>query len=356
MNPIPESMQPDASTPAGFFLGQFEQKHGYTFYAEIALWSVPDAQWDDCFLWELGRETGLISRHVPDGWERFHPMLAEALPWLALSVDDRRVARNVILPFLAESWRFWIPSPLTIYSTTAGRNFSRDELARMAPDLLAERPDVLQPTIPALMQIDLTASKAELMQAFGQWLDNLPQGARQRQAKASVSRWLKATIEAGFSNVREALRDELGDFLPEIAQTAELREYAFALIETASLEHLASALETAVHAIIDATPDESFSTMRPSERQRGPKNARIRKAGLVAMRLLHFLRDVPLKFEDESILDAVCMRIAEPLENLIGGLDRDLLQKRRTTFLEFCQNTTGLHPEDYLHGKLFKDN
>jgi len=355
MKPIPESMQPDASTPAGFFLGQFEQKHGYTFYAEIALWSVPDAQWDDCFLWELGRETGLISRHIPHGWEKYNPRLTASCPWLALSDYDKQVARNFILPFLAEKWRFWIPSPLAIYST-ADLNLSRDDLARMAPGLLAERPNGLNPTFPAVMRIDLTAPKAELMQAFGQWLDRIPKGALQRQAKASVSDWLKASTEAGFSNVREVLRDELADFLPEIAQTAELREYAFALIETASLEHLASALETAVHAIIDATPDESFSTMRPSERQRGPKNARIRKAGLVAMRLLHFLRDVPLKFEDESILDAVCMRIAEPLENLIGGLDRDLLQKRRTTFLEFCQNTTGLHPEDYLHGKLLKDN
>lgn len=355
MNPVPESMQPDSNTPAGFFLGQFEQMHGYSFADEIAIWSVPDDEWDDCFLWELGRETGLIRRHVPDGWEKHHPRVAASWPWPALSVNDKQVARNVILPFLAEKWRFWIPSQLAIYST-ADRNLSRSDLERVAPALMSDSPDGLNPTFPAVMRIDITATKTELQQAFGQWLDSIPQGARQRQARVTFSRWLKANLEAGFSNIREALRGELGDFLPEIPKTAELRAYAFDLIETASLEHLASALETAVHAIIDATPEEAFFTMRPSERQRGPKNARIRKAGLVAMRLLHFLRDVPLKFEDESILDAICMRIAEPLRKLIGGLDRDLLQKRRTTFLEFAQNTTGLHPEDYLHGRLFKDN
>lgn len=356
MNPIPESMQPDSNTFAGYFLKEFQHKHGYSFACEIALWGVPDDEWDDCFLWELGRETGLISRHIPDGWGRHHPRLAQAFPWLALSDHDKQVARNVILPFLAEKWRFWIPSPLAIYSTVAGRSLSRDDLGRMAPDLLTERTDVLHPTIPALLKIDITAPKDELMRAFGQWIDGIQQGARGRQAKASVSRWLKATIEAGFSNVREVLRDELTAFLPELAQTTELRAYAIDLIETGDYPRQFDELETAVHAVIDATPESTFFTMRPSERQRGSKNARIRKAGLVAMRLMHFLRDRQLKFEDKSILDEICKHYAEPLEKLIGGLNRDLLQKRRTTFIEFCHHTTGLHPEEYLHGKLFKDN
>ena len=330
------------STVSGCFLAEFEKAHGYPFDDEAALWRIPSGEMRDAILWEYGRETGLISRHIPDGWSKHHPRLAASWPWLALSAHDKQAARSGIMPFLAERWRFWIPSPLAIYSTTAGRNLTRADLGRMAPDLLSERPDTLHPTIPVLMQLDITATRSDLMQAFGQWLDSIPQGARQRQAKASVSRWLKTNLEAGFSNVREALRIELGAFLPEVPETDELRAYTFALIETASLEHLASALETAVHAVIDSTPEASF------ERARKPtKKGECIEQGILlnlgCMRLMHHLNWQSEKRGEVSEFDAVANRYRDgiPASHFdgFGSTFRDQFRDRRESARRYAENS-----------------
>lgn len=335
------STEPE-STVSGYFLKHFEDKHKYPFDSEVALWRVAPAEMREAILWEYGREFDLIRRHIPHGWEKHHPRLAASWPWLALSDYDKQAARSVCLPILAERWRFWIPSPMAIYSTTAGRNLSREDIRRLAPDLLSERPDVLHPTIPAVMRIDLTASKADLMQAFGQWLDSIPQGARQRQAREGFSRWLKATIEANFSNVREVLRDELGDFLPEIPHTAELREYAFCLIETASLEHLASALETAVHAIIDATPESAFE-----RKAKTAKGGECIEQGILlnlgCMRLMHHLNWQSEKRGDVSEFDAVANRYRDgiPASHFDGysSTFRDQFRDRRESARRYAEKT-----------------
>lgn len=339
MKPIPDS-QPDESTVAGFLM-RFKEKHKYPFDDEVALWRIPPAEMRDAILWEYARELDLIRRHIPDGWERYHPRLAQAFPWLALSVDDKQVARVVILPFLAERWRFWIPSPLRIFST-AGRNFSRDDLARMAPDLLTERTDVLHPTIPALIQIDVTAPKDELVKAFTNWLDSIPQGARQRQAKASVSRWLKATIEAGFSNVREVLRDQLADILPEVPETDELRAYAFDIIETASLEHLASALETAVHAIINATPETAFER-KSKTAKKGESIEQMILLNLGCMRMMHHLDWETKRHDNVSEFDAIASRYRDgiPASHFdgFGSTFRDQFRDRRESARRYAEKT-----------------
>jgi len=334
------STEPE-SRVSGYFLKHFEDKHKYPFDSEVALWRVAPAEMREAILWEHAREFDLISRHVPDGWEKHHPRLAASWPWPALSVNDKRVARNVILPILASKWRFWIPSPLTIYST-AGLNISRDDLARMAPDLLAERPDVLHPTIPALMKIDITAPRDELVKAFTNWLDSIPQGALQSQAKASVSRWIKATTEAGFGNVREALRGELGDFLPETPQTAELRAYIYSLIETGDFEHLASALETAVHACIDSTPESAFE-----RKAKTAKKGEIIEQGillnLACMRMMHHLNWQSEKRGEVSEFDAIASRYRDgiPASHFdgYGSTFRDQFRDRRESARRYAEKT-----------------
>ena len=330
------------STDSGRFLAEFEKAHGYPFDDEAALWRIPSGEMREAILWECGREFDLIRRHIPDGWSKHHPRLAASWPWLALSDYDKRAARTVIMPFLAERWRFWIPSPLAIYSTTAGRNLSREDIGRLAPDLLSERPDVLHPTIPILMQLDLTASRSDLMQAFSNWLDGIPQGARQRQAKASVSRWLKSNLEAGFSNVREALRGELGDFLPEIQETDELRAYAFDLIETASLEHLGSALETAIHACIDATPEEAFERKtKPAKKGESIEHGILLNLG--CMRLMHHLKWETNPRENVSEFDAIASRYRDgiPASHFdgFGSTFRDQFRDRRESARRYAEKT-----------------
>lgn len=339
MSTEPDS-QPDESTVSGYFLKHFEDKHGYPFDSEVALWRIPPNEMREAILWEFGREFDLISRHVPDGWERFHPRLAQAFPWLALSDYDKQAARNII-PFLAEKWRFWIPTPLTIRST-AGLNISREDLARMAPDLLAEPPDTLHPTIPALLQIDITAPKDELMRAFGQWLDSIPQGARQRQAKASVSRWLKTNLEAGFSNVREVLRDELGDFLPEIQETDELRAYIYSIIETGDFPRQSDELETAVHACIDQTPESAFE-----RKAKTAKKGEIIEQGillnLACMRMMHHLNWQSEKRGEVSEFDAIASRYRDgiPASHFdgYGSTFRDQFRDRRESARRYAEKT-----------------
>ena len=341
MKPISNS-QPDASTVAGYFLKHFEDKRGFPFDAEAALWRVEPAEMREAILWEYGREFDLIRRHIPDGWSKHHPRLAASWPWLALSDYDKRAARTVILPFLAERWRFWIPSPMAIYSTTAGRNLSRDDIGRLAPDLLSERPDTLQPTTPVLMQLDLTAPKDELVKAFTNWLDSIPRGARQRQAKGGVSRWIKATIEAGFGNVREVLREELGDFLPEIPQTDELRAYVYSIIETGDFPRQSDELETAVHAVIDSTPESAF------ERKTKPaKGGECIEQGillnLACVRMMHHLNWQSEKRGEVSEFDAIASRYRDgvPASHFdgYGSTFRDQFRDRRESARRYAEKT-----------------
>lgn len=338
MKPIPDN-QPDESTVAGRFLAEFEKAHGYPFDSEVALWRIPPNEMREAILWEFGREFDLISRHVPDGWERFHPRLAQAFPWLALSDYDKQAARNII-PFLAEKWRFWVPSPLTIHST-AGRNLSREDLVRLAPDLLAEPPDTLHPEFPALLQIDITAPKAELMQAFGQWLDSIHKGARQRQARESVSRWLRITTGAGFSNVREALRDELTAFLPEIQETDELRAYIYSIIETGDFPRQSDELETAVHACIDATPEASFERARKPTKG-GDSREQTILLNLACMRMMHHL-DWQSEGSNFSEFDAVANRYRDGIPPAhfdgYGSTFRDQFRDRRESARRYAENS-----------------
>lgn len=179
------------------------------------------------------------------------------------------------------------------------------------------------------------------MRAFGQWLDGIQQGARQRSAKASVSRWLKATIEAGFSNVREVLGGELGDFLPEVPETDELRAYVYSIIETGAFPRQSDELETAVHAVIDSTPESAFE-----RKAKTAKGGECIEQGILlnlgCMRMMHHL-DWQSEGSIFSEFDAVANRFRDgiPASHFdgFGSTFRDQFRDRRESARRYAEKT-----------------
>ena len=283
MKPIPDS-QPDESTVSGYFLKHFEDKHGYPFDDEVALWRIPPNEMRLAIVWEYGREFDLIRRNTPDRWAKSNPQVAQEHPWLALSDDDKCDAANAASRLLGERWRFWVPSPIEFYSTDF---FSRDYLAEIVPDVLAERRDVLNMKVPALLTIDISAPKTELMVAISDRLDSILL-ERRSQAQASVSAWLKATIKGAVPIDRETLWDELIDFLPSIQQTPALEDYLHGWIATGDLTGRFDELESGLHSIIEQMSEKEIErSVRPLKG--GSKQLQTVLLNVGILRMMHHL-------------------------------------------------------------------